>query len=85
MNIWETTLTVQVTSPTSFNWEGQEYILVKETTGDVTFEATWQSDGLVNNDHKRQICIPLPKWNEARELYDRWLKKQLQCNTASIL
>ena len=76
MNVWKTELTVQVTSPTSFNLEGQEYNLVKESTSDVTFETTWQSEGLVNNNHKRQICIPLAKWNEAKELYSEWLKEQ---------
>ena len=78
MNTWKTELTVQVTSLTSFNWEGQEYILVKESTGDVTFETTWQTEELSNNDHKRQICIPIAKWNEAKALYNQWLKEQAQ-------
>lgn len=78
MNIWKTELTVQVTSPTSFNWEGQEYNLVRESTSDVIFEATWQTEGLVNNDHKREIHVPIAKWNEAKALYNEWLKEQTQ-------
>lgn len=76
MNVWKAELTVQVNSLASFNWEGQEYSLMKESASDVTFETTWQTEGLVNNDHKRQICIPIAKWNEAKSLYREWLKGQ---------
>jgi hypothetical protein len=78
MNVWTAALTIQVTSHTSFNWEGQEYLSIRETTGGVTFETTWQSEGLVNNNHRRQICIPLPEWNAAKALYTQWLKEQPQ-------
>jgi len=69
------TLDICITGWDSFRYENRDYKLVEKGRW-LIFEAHWKSVGLTNNDHTHRISIPLERWEEAKQIYSEWLKKQ---------